>query len=75
MRVLVDEQLDGMVPILRSDGFDVVSFKKEYPSWEDERLVAVAKGKDWVFVTEDVGVAELARFHGVALIQMRARPL
>jgi predicted nuclease of predicted toxin-antitoxin system len=70
MRVLVDEQLDGMVPLLRSKGFDCISVKKEHPGLEDEKLVAMAQQNNWVFITEDVGAAEIARFHGANLIQI-----
>ena len=70
MRVLVDEQLEGMVLILRSAGFDVISVKEEYPGEADDKLVLTAKKEGWVFVTEDTRAADVAKFHGVDLIQI-----
>jgi uncharacterized protein with PIN domain len=76
MRVLVDEQLEGMVPLLRSAGFDIISVKDKYPGEVDEKLVLTAKKEDLVFVTEDTRAADAARFHGVELIQIaRARAM
>jgi uncharacterized protein with PIN domain len=70
MRVLVDEQLEGMVPMLRSAGFDIISVKEEYPGEADDKLVLTVKRKGWVFVTEDTRAADVTRFHGVELIQI-----
>jgi uncharacterized protein with PIN domain len=70
MRMLVDEQLEGIVPMLRVAGCDVVSVKDEYPGEKDEKLVMMAKEHGWVFVTEDVRAAEIARFLSAKLIQI-----
>ena len=70
MRVLVDEQLEGMVPLLRSAGFDIISVKDKYPGEADEKLVLTAQKEGWVFVTEDTRAADAARFHEVELIQI-----
>lgn len=70
MRMLVDEQLEGMVPMLRSAKCDVVSVKEDYQGAEDDKLVLMAKENNWVFVTEDVRAAEIARFQGIKLIQI-----
>jgi uncharacterized protein with PIN domain len=66
MRVLVDEQLEGMVILLRSAGFEIVSVKDTYPGEADEKLVLIAQKEGLVFVTEDTRAADVARFHNVA---------
>ena len=66
MRVLVDEQLEGMVPMLRSTGFDIISVKEEYPGEADDKLVLTAKKAGWIFVTEDTRAADVARFQSEA---------
>jgi len=70
MEVLVDEQLEGMVPLLRSAGYTVISVKRDYPGEEDEKLVLIAKEKGYVFVTEDIRAADAAKFHDVKYIQI-----
>ena len=70
MKILVDEQLDGMVVLLRSAGFDIISVKERYPGEADDKLVLIAKKEGLVFVTEDTRAADVARFHNVELIQI-----
>ena len=70
MKVLVDEQLEGMVILLRSAGFDVISVKEKYPSEADDKLALMAKKEGLVFVTEDTRAADVARFHNVELVQI-----
>ena len=70
MKVLVDEQLAGMVPLLRSSGYEVISVKQQYPGFEDEKLVLIAKENGYVFVTEDSRAADAANYHEVPLVRI-----
>jgi uncharacterized protein with PIN domain len=45
MKVLVDEQFEGMVILLRSAGFDVIYVKDKYPGEADDKLALTLKFK------------------------------
>jgi len=70
IRVMVDEQLEGMVPTLREAGYDVVSVKEKYPGKSDWDIALIAKNEDLVFVTEDTRAAGDAMVNGVQVIQI-----
>ncbi|MHA1972892.1 MAG: DUF5615 family PIN-like protein [Candidatus Hodarchaeales archaeon] len=61
MRILLDNQLNGMKRYLSVKGFDVTTaFELGYSEKTDEDVIQYAKDHDMILVTEDNTAADLA---------------
>jgi hypothetical protein len=45
MKLLLDEQLDGLVNYLNSEGYEVIRAKEKTPSAVDKKLVLLARAE------------------------------
>jgi predicted nuclease of predicted toxin-antitoxin system len=71
MKILIDNQLNGMDRFLRSLDFDVTTaYDLGFTEKTDEDLIKYAKTHDMIFVTEDNKAAKLAKLHQIEHIHL-----
>ena len=71
MKILLDNQLNGMDRLLRIQGYDVTTaYELGYTQKTDEEVIKYAKEHDMILVTEDNKAADLAEILGVPIIHL-----
>ena len=69
MKIFLDEQLNGLDPLLRMYDYEVVTVIDEgLKEHNDEQLVDRALAKNYIFVTEDEGAMKIAKEKGAKYI-------
>jgi len=71
MKILLDNQLNGMDRFLRIQGYDVTTAcELGYTQKTDEEVIKYAKEHSMIFITEDNKAADLAEIHNVKIIHL-----
>ncbi|MEM2192123.1 MAG: DUF5615 family PIN-like protein [Candidatus Hadarchaeales archaeon] len=69
MKILLDEMFSGLKPFLRILGWDVATVEDVgLKGAEDEKVIEFAEREGMVIVTQEQGVAELAKLKGVRFV-------
>lgn len=71
MKILLDNQLNGMDRFLRIQGYDVTTaYELGYTEKTDEEVIKYAKEHSMILITEDNKAADLAEIHNVKIIHL-----
>ena len=71
MKILLDNQLNGMDRFLQIQGYDVTTaYDLGYTEKTDEEVIKYAKQHNMILVTEDNIAAKLAKLYDVEIVHL-----
>jgi len=74
MKILIDNQLNGMDRFLRIQGYEVTTaYELGYTEKTDEEVIKHAKEHNMILITEDNKAADLAELYNVAVIHLNMK--